>query len=294
MEDDKMAMEKMKRLRERYEKIQMTSQQAESVREVIETAKQKKRRKNLRSVIRKISAAAAVIGVFILLPNTSPTVAHAMQDIPVLGAVARIVTFRSYVDETEDLKASVNIPSIEMIEGENSDLAEAVNREIHELCEQYSREAIQRAEEYRTAFLETGGTQEEWETHKIEITVDYEIKSQTEEFLSFTVIGAENWNSGCNETRYYNLDLQKEELITLEDVLGEDYINIANAQIREQIRQRTGQNGEVFFSPEEGGFTSISEETKFYMNQAGKPVIIFDKYEIAPGSAGVVEFEIEK
>ena len=294
MEDNKMAMERMNQLRGRYENMQMTAEQVESFKNVIEKAKQKKRRENRRGLIRKISAAAAVIGAFILLPNTSPTVAHAMQNIPVLGAVARIVTFRSYVEETDDLKISVDIPSIEMIEEKNSDLADAVNREIYALCEQYSREAIQRAEEYRTAFLETGGTQEEWEAHRIEITVDYEIKSQTEEFLSFTVIGAENWNSGFNETRYYNLDLQKEELITLEDILGEDYINIANAQIQTQIRQRTEQNGEVFFSPEEGGFTGISDDTKFYMNQAGNPVIVFKEYEIAPGSAGAVEFEIEK
>lgn len=43
-----------------------------------------------------------------------------------------------------------------------------------------------------------------------------------------------------------------------------------------------------------GLFTGISENTKFYMNEAGNPVIVFDKYEIAPGSAGAVEFEIER
>ena len=123
--------------------------------------------------------------------------------------------------------------------------------------------------------------------------MNYEIKSQTEEYLSFTVIGAENWNSGCNEARYYNIDLQQEKLITLEDVLGEDYTNIVNADIQAQIEQRTNA-GETFFAPEEGGFAGISDNTKFYMNEYGNPVIVFDKYEIAPGSAGAVEFEIER
>jgi len=38
----------------------------------------------------------------------------------------------------------------------------------------------------------------------------------------------------------------------------------------------------------------INENTKFYMNEAGNPVIVFEKYEIAPGAAGQQEFQIEK
>ena len=30
------------------------------------------------------------------------------------------------------------------------------------------------------------------------------------------------------------------------------------------------------------------------MNEAGNPVVVFDKYEIAPGSSGEIEFEIER
>ena len=30
----------------------------------------------------------------------------------------------------------------------------------------------------------------------------------------------------------------------------------------------------------------------FYINEAGNPVVVFQKYEIAPGSSGVLEFEI--
>ena len=45
-----------------------------------------------------------------------------------------------------------------------------------------------RAEEYRTAFLETGGTEEEWAEHNIKITVGYEIKQQSDEYLSFIVL----------------------------------------------------------------------------------------------------------
>lgn len=82
-------------------------------------------------------------------------------------------------------------------------------------------------------------------------------------------------------------------MISLKDVLGENYENIANSAIQAQIEQRTNE-GKVFFAPEEGGFTGISDDTRFYMNEAGNPVVVFEKYEIAPGSAGEVIFEIKR
>lgn len=293
MEDNKQDLEKMNRLKSEYEDKHMTEKQLESVKATIAAAKQEKRRGRRKVIIQRCSVAAAVIAAFVILPNTSPVVANAMQNIPVLGKLARVVTFRSYVEETDDLKVSVNIPSVELIAEDTNGLADAINQEIYDRCEEYCNEAITRAEEYREAFLATGGTQEEWEAHHIEITVDYEIKSQTEDFLSFTVNCYENWNSGSNETRYYNMDIQREKIITLEDVLGEDYVDAVNTSIQAQIQERTA-DGEVFWTPEEGGFTGISEDTKFYMNQAGNPVIVFDKYEIAPGSSGEVEFEIAR
>lgn len=229
--------------------------------------------------------------LFVTALNTNTAFAREISEIPVLGAVARIFTFRSYVEESDDLKVSVEIPSLEMISEETNGLADSVNQEIHTLCEQYADEAVKRAEEYKKAFMETGGTQEEWEAHNIEIRVFYEIKSQTEDFLSFAVSGTENWTSAYSETRYYNIDLKNEKLVTLEDILGEDYITIVNTDIQRQMQSRE-ESGEVFFTPEEGGFTGISDDVKFYINESGNPVVVFGKYEIAPGSAGEVEFEI--
>ncbi len=285
-------LEKMNQLKAAYEGIHMTREQLTAMIEVIAKAKQKKKHTQNRIFLRRSAAAAAVIAAFLLLPNTSPEVAAAMHRIPVLGAVARVFTFRSYEKETDDLKISVDIPSIELIAETTNGLTDSINQEIYELCELYSEEAVQRAIEYKEAFLKTGGTQEEWEAHQIAIKVDYEIKSQTEEFLSIAVTCTENWSSAYHEVRYYNIDIQKEQLVTLKDILGEDYINIADTAIFSQMQQREATEGKIFFTPEEGGFTGISDDAKFYINAAGNPVIVFDKYEIAPGSYGEIEFEI--
>ena len=50
----------------------------------------------------------------------------------------------------------------------------------------------------------------------------------------------------------------------------------------------------TYFDEAMGGFTTVTEDTHFYINQAGNPVVVFDKYEVAPGFMGQQEFEIVK
>ena len=208
-----------------------------------------------------------------------------------IGGLARVLTFRSYETEQDDIAVIVEIPTIEMIAEDTGITVEEINQEILDCCEQYADDAISRAEGYRTAFLETGGTPEEWAQHKIKITVDYEIKQQNNDYLSFIVRGSESWTTAYNESRYYNLDLNTGKRVTLEDMLGEDHVELVNDSIRKQIAERKSA-GESFFTVEEGGFTGISEDVKFYINGNDRPVIVFEKYEIAPGSSGEIEFEI--
>ena len=103
------------------------------------------------------------------------------------GALARILTFRSYEVWTEDLKISVEIPGVEVIAEELAGLEKEVNEDIYSFCEQYAQEAEQRAAEYRQIFLDTGGTEEEWAAHEITIKVWYEVKSHSDRYLSLTV-----------------------------------------------------------------------------------------------------------
>ena len=249
-------------------------------------------RYRLKRVIHGMEAvAAAVCILFTAALNTSPVFAKEAAKLPVIGGLAQVLTFRSYEMEKDDIAVSVEIPTIEMIAEDTGISVDEINQEILDCCNQYADEALLRAEEYRTAFLETGGTEEEWAEHNIKITVGYEIKQQSDEYLSFIVRGTENWTSAYSVSRYYNLALSTGKMVTLEDMLGSDYIELANTGIREQMAERQDA-GEVFFTAEEGGFTGISEDVKFYINKDDHPVIVFEKYEIAPGSSGEIEFEI--
>lgn len=294
-------MSKLDIMKERYDRIEIPEELGTRINREIEKSRERQEDKGraggshrFKKVMRSVEAAAAAVCIlFIVALNVSPVFAKEAGQLPMIGGLARILTFRSYETEKDDIAVSVEIPTVEMIAEDTGITVEGINQEILALCNQYADEAVMRAEEYRVAFLETGGTPEEWAEHDIRITVSYEIKQQNNQYLSFIVRGTENWTTAYSESRYYNLDLRTGELVTLKDMLGSGYKELVNESIREQIAERE-KAGEVFFSAEEGGFAGISEDVKFYINENNRPVIVFGKYEIAPGSSGEIEFEIEE
>lgn len=292
-------MGKLKKMKEEYDKILIPEELSIRIQQEIEKSQKKQSEKKNADHKRRfkqtlhiaVASAAAVCIVFTTALNTNPAFAQEASELPVIGGLAQILTFRSYETEKDDIGISVKIPSVEMIAKDTGITVTGINQEIYNLCEQYAKDAVLRAEEYRTAFFDTGGTPEEWAEHNIKITVDYEIKQQNNTYLSFVVMGTENWTTAYSKARYYNLSLDTGNLVTLEDMLGSGYIELANESIRKQISERQ-LAGEPFFTADEGGFTGISEDTNFYINNNNRPVIVFDKYEIAPGSSGKIEFEI--
>lgn len=285
-------MSRLEKMKERYDNIVIPAELNVRIQQEIMKSRKQQGQYRLKKVIRGMGTAAAAACIFFTAAlNTSPAFAKEAAQFPIIGEVARILTFRSYETEKDDIAVSVEIPTIEMIAKDTGITIEEINQEILNRCIQYADEAFLRAEEYRAAFLETGGTPEEWAEHNIKITIGYEIKQQSSDYLSFLVRGTESWTSAYRESRYYNLDLNTGKPVTLKDMLGDDYAELVNQSIREQIAERQNA-GEPFFTAEEGGFTGISEDVRFYINENTRPVIVFEKYEIAPGASGEIEFEI--
>lgn len=282
-------MDRMTEAKRKYQSIPIPQELSERVKLEVERA-EKKRRFSL-MIRRIVSAAAAVAVLFVAGLNTSEVFAGEMNDIPVIGTLARIFTIRSYETETKELKISVDIPSVAMIAEDLQGLEKEINEDIYAFCEQYAKEAEGRAKEYRQAFLDTGGTQEEWAEHEISIKVWYEVKAQTARYLSLTVKGAESWTSAYSEERYYNLDMETGKWVTLRDILGDDYAQIVRCSILDQIEQKRIED-EVEYWPDK--WKGIDDETKFYINQEHNPVVVLEKYEIAPGSEGQLTFEIRR
>ena len=75
-----------------------------------------------------------------------------------------------------------------------------------------------------------------------------------------------------------------------------NFVNIISKNIISQMRERTKQNPEDVYWIDDDiyNFEHIKKDQGFYINSNNELVICFDKYEVAPGSSGLVEFKIPK
>lgn len=181
----------------------------------------------------------------------------------------------------------------------SQEFTDAVNEQIQIIVNEYEEEAIGRFEEYREDFFYSGGTEEEWGDRTADIVVDYEVTYQEGTIISLILTTEESWVAVYSINYYYNLDVEEGRYLTLADLLGEDWIEICNESIRAQIEERLAEDDSLIywgfgvdFGDEFEGFKTVDENTQFYINENGNPVVCFDKYEIAPGYMGVQEFEI--
>ena len=155
---------------------------------------------------------------------------------------------------------------------------------------EYKQAAQESILNYKNAYISTGGTEDEFAAKNIEIMVNYKLKCNNETYSSFVLEMYESWTSSTAEYEYYNFDSNTGDILSLKDLLGDDYIAIANNSINTAILN--AENQEMYFTIDQGGFETISDSTNFYINEHSNPLIVFDKYEIAAGALGSPTFEI--
>ncbi len=281
-----------------YESMEIPEELSGTVNGLIEADKRKRKGKTLRFLYRRGAAAAACAVLFAVGLNTNAAFAQTASEIPVIGALARVLTIRSFQETEGDYQMNVEVPAVEAEKGEA--FADRVNAEIEAIVDRYTAQAKEEFEAYKEAFFATGGTEEEWNGRQMDIVVDYEVCYQQDPVLSLELVTAKGWVAASEERHYYNLDLEKEKELTLADVLGDDWISICNAEIDRQIREQIAADpGLSYFGYGDNDlaelkFRTVDGETDFYLNAAGEAVVVFPEYAIAPGYMGYREFVIGK
>lgn len=243
-----------------------------------------------------MAAAAAFLVAGTVGLNASPAFAEEMSKVPVIGQLAQVLTFRSFEGIVDDVELDVTVPVVKGMDGK--ELPSKVNAQIQQLTTNYEAEAKAELAEYKEAFFATGGTEAEWADRTMSLYIDYEVKHFADDILSLQVTTAKSWVAAEEAYHFYNMDLANDTELTLADVLGENYVEICNKSITDQIEARLGmdENAAFFgFGDDDGlieGFTTVTEDTPFYLNAEGDVVISFPEYSIAPGSMGIQEFVI--
>ncbi|MBQ9091938.1 MAG: DUF3298 domain-containing protein [Anaerotignum sp.] len=275
----------------------IASQNKEDIRMSYENTKTTYKTTSRRPVWKGCMAAAAaflVAGTIGL--NASPAFAEEMGKVPVIGQLAQVLTFRSFEGTVGDVELDVTVPVVKGADGK--ELPAKVNAQIQQLTANYEAQAKADLAEYKKSFFAAGGTEEEWADRTMSLFIDYDVKYFKDDILSLQVTTAKSWVSAEEAYHFYNIDLKKDAELTLADVLGDDYAEICNTAIVNQINERLAadENAAFFgFGNDDGlveGFTTVTEDTPFYLNAEGDVVISFPEYSIAPGSMGIQEFVI--
>ncbi|WP_418623788.1 RsiV family protein [Waltera sp.] len=262
------------------------------------------------------TAVAAAAVVMIALPNTNMQIAHAMENIPLLGGFFRLVTVRQYNYNDENHDAEVELAQINYgedagegasvgevaaapegtaagsVEGVGQEAAvanlsedgvEAVNQDMEATVEELIRQ-------FEDTLSEEG-------YHGLHVT--QEVVTDNARYYTVKLSVLETEASGYEHNQFYTIDKQTGNVVTLEDLFaeGSDYISAISENIKTQMKeQMAADEGVIYFLDNddmpEFNFQGITEQTNFYFNEKDELVIAFDEYEVAPGSMGAPEFVI--
>lgn len=297
-------MRDLKDAKEIYDHIVVPEELDERLRKILENAPEAK--KNPNNIIKftrwASSVAAALFLCFTIGLNTSQSFAMEMSDLPLIGTVAKVLTIRAYESTENNVTTKVVVPEVQLETAteEVKNVVTDVNAKIQSLVDDFTAQKMLEIEEYKEAFLATGGTKEEWAEHSIDINVNYEVKHQSDTTLSLLVDAWISWFNFQEERHFYNIDLVTGEELTLIDFLGEDAYEYASDQVFRQMQERAAEDPEgiVYWGINDSDdgvgfdFVGVTDTTPFYINKEGNVVISYNKYDAGPGYMGIQEFEI--
>ena len=272
--------EPMEMWKEEYDQIPVPQEARDKIEAGIMRARlEKKRSDRMKNMKRTGVTAAALVLTFGIAVNASPVVAQAMDGIPVIGSIARVVTIRNYNESTDNgMMADISVPQI--------DGNVAANAEM----DAYAKELIARYEKEVVAQL----GQEEGH---YALESSYEVVSDNDKYVSIRINTVETMASGAEFVKIFTVDKATGQTVSLKDYLNSpEKLEAVSQNIKDQMAAQMAEDeGKVYFTEGEvGGFTGLTGDENFYLNEAGELVIVFGEYEVAPGYMGTVFFTIPK
>ena len=273
----------MNRFRNEYENIEIPDELEFLVRTTIKEQEKKMKRKN---IINKSVIAAAVAGVvFVGSINLSSEISYALSEVPVLGSIVRVLTFKTFELKDNNFDAELKTPAIE---GLDSNLEAILNEKYLDENQKLYDDFMKEIDELKKADME--------EAH-MGIASGYEVKTDTDKLLVIGRYVVNTAGSSSTTIKYDTIDKQNKLLITLPSLFKDEaYIDIISENIKAQMKEQMKDENNVYWLEDEmmgdENFSKIDKNQSFYITKDNQLVIAFDKYEVAPGYMGNPEFII--
>lgn len=273
----------MNKFRNEYENIEIPDELEFLVRTTIKEQEKKMKRKN---IINKSVIAAAVAGVvFVGSINLSSEISYALSEVPVLGSIVRVLTFKTFELKDNNFDAQLKTPAIE---GLDSKLEAMLNEKYLDENQKLYDDFMKEIDELKKADMD--------EAH-MGIASGYEVKTDTDKLLVIGRYVVNTAGSSSTTIKYDTIDKQNKILITLPSLFKDEaYIDIISENIKAQMKEQMKDENNVYWLEDEmmgdENFSKIDKNQSFYITKDNQLVIEFDKYEVAPGYMGNPAFII--
>ncbi len=240
--------------------------------------------------LRKVfgTCAAAMLTV-VVLANSGAGVAHAMEQVPLLGLITKVVTFRTYEDQRGDtVSATINVPEVE----NGGELNDAIQAYTDTIIAEYEKDAASSEEYANDPDAPTA------ETNHYELNLDYTVATDNAALFALRFNKSVVMASGNESVKIYNVDKATGKILTLGDLFqsGSGYLDVLTKNIQAQMRTQMDADENVYYwlddEVTDWNFTALDPDTAFYVNENGQLTIVFNEGDVAPMYMGVVEFTI--
>ena len=202
----------MEEMREDYENIRIPKELRQRVEMGIREAKEEKNMKKKSKVLvyagRVVGGVAAAMLVITVMANSGAAIAHAMAKIPVIGAIAEVVTFREYEssENNNNMTANIKIPEVS-VKNEDGTVNEETTQKINKSIQEYTDEIIAQYE----ADVKAAG---EGEGH-MDVELDYSVITDSDRLFSIRFDQLLVMASGTQMVKIYHIDKQTGEMLSL-------------------------------------------------------------------------------
>ena len=272
-----MKNKKLEELNENYKNIKIPDNLSYVV---DETLKRKKK------INKRWLSSVAAIGILVCGINLSPAFANTLEQIPIVGDIVKVVRLSNYSLNENGFEVSIGVSKVEGLK--NKELQENINKEMEKDAKKLYQEYIKETKELEKDNIPGREMVKSWS----------ETMTNNDKVLSLIVYKYEAQGSSNTTRKFYNINKKNETALTLENMFStKDYVNIISENIKKQMQEQMKKDtNKVYWlndpQMKEGNFTKINKDQGFYINDKNELVICFDKYEVAPGCMGLVEFTI--
>lgn len=280
-------------LKQDYQNHEMSPEQLDKMKAAIAQAKKENQKKRSLHILRNtLASAAAVALVFIILPNTSSGVAYAMSQVPGLSKLVNVVTFRNYQYEDDHNTADITVPEVAVSteSTENSEVADKTKKSANEINREIQSITEKLIDEFEAEKKKEDGYQD--------MTVKSEVIATTDQYFTLKLMCFQSAGSSAEWDYYYTIDLTTGERLKLADLFqdGSNYLDVISQEIKTQMQaQMDADSNKIYWlnsDMPEGDFTSITNDTSFYLNSDNELVITFNEGDVAPMYMGCPTFTI--